>query len=147
MCYRPQVVVSCALWLRSQVVKITTNPVYLSRISRRDILLRWEQTGSGNCSHTSNSARDHHFHGQIPPSFIINSPIPANNSSHIYLPSRIPIDGCMCAVWLNGTVRTRKDRDTYHCLFFVAAYAHTDCSWDKVKDELYMKLSNFIRKS
>ncbi|RTG91107.1 uncharacterized protein DC041_0008631, partial [Schistosoma bovis] len=30
----------------------------------------------------------------------------------------IPVDSRLCAVRLNGTVRTRKDRDTCRCLFF-----------------------------
>ncbi|TNN07625.1 Retrovirus-related Pol polyprotein from type-2 retrotransposable element R2DM, partial [Schistosoma japonicum] len=39
----------------------------------------------------------------------------------------IPVDSRLCAVRLNGTVRTRKDRDTRRCLFVVSAYAPTDC--------------------
>ncbi|PXX94074.1 hypothetical protein DF185_23100, partial [Marinifilum breve] len=59
----------------------------------------------------------------------------------------IPIDSRLCAVRLNGTVRTRKDRDTRRCLFVVSAYSPTDCSSDDVKDEFYRKLSDLLRKA
>ncbi|CAH8440761.1 unnamed protein product, partial [Schistosoma bovis] len=49
----------------------------------------------------------------------------------------IPVNSRLCAVRLNGSVRTRKDRDTRRYLFVVSAYAPTDCSSDEVKDEFY----------
>ncbi|CAH8485715.1 unnamed protein product [Schistosoma margrebowiei] len=59
----------------------------------------------------------------------------------------IPINSRLCAVRLNGSVRTRKDRDTRRCLFVVSAYAPTDCSSDEVKDEFYRKLSELLQKA
>ncbi|TNN13054.1 Craniofacial development protein, partial [Schistosoma japonicum] len=59
----------------------------------------------------------------------------------------IPVDSRLCAVRLNGTVRTRKDRNTRRCLFVVSAYAPTDCSSDEVKDEFYSKLSDLLQKA
>ncbi|VDP40026.1 unnamed protein product [Schistosoma curassoni] len=53
----------------------------------------------------------------------------------------IPVNSRLCPVRLNGSVRTRKDRDTRRCLFVVSAYALTDCSSDEVKDEFYRKLN------
>ncbi|CAH8648439.1 unnamed protein product [Schistosoma mattheei] len=59
----------------------------------------------------------------------------------------IPVNSRLCAVRLNGSVRTRKDRDTRRCLFVVSAYAPTDCSSDEVKDEFYRKLSELLQKA
>ncbi|CAH8613030.1 unnamed protein product, partial [Schistosoma mattheei] len=59
----------------------------------------------------------------------------------------IPVNSRLCAVRLNGYVRTRKDRDTRRCLFVVSAYAPTDCSSDEVKDEFYRKLSELLQKA
>ncbi|CAH8430348.1 unnamed protein product [Schistosoma haematobium] len=59
----------------------------------------------------------------------------------------IPVNSRLCAVRLNGYVRTRKDRDTRRCLFVVSAYALTDCSSDDVKDEFYRKLSELLQKA
>ncbi|KAH9583805.1 Craniofacial development protein 2 [Schistosoma haematobium] len=58
----------------------------------------------------------------------------------------IPVDSRLCAVRLDGTVRTRKGRHTRRCLFVVSAYSPTDCSSDDVKDEFYRKLSD-LRKA
>ncbi|KAK4474221.1 hypothetical protein MN116_000067 [Schistosoma mekongi] len=59
----------------------------------------------------------------------------------------IPVDSRLCAVRLNGSVRTRKDRDSRRCLFVVSAYAPTDCSLDEVKDEFYRKLSELLHRA
>ncbi|TNN08890.1 polyprotein, partial [Schistosoma japonicum] len=59
----------------------------------------------------------------------------------------IPIDSRLYAVLLNGTVRTRKDRDTRRNLFVVSVYAPTDCSSNKVKDGFYRKLSDLLCKT
>ena len=59
----------------------------------------------------------------------------------------IPVNSRLCAVRLNGSVRTRKDRDTRRCLFVVSAYAPTDCSHDEVKDDFYRKLSELLQKA
>ncbi|CAH8658448.1 unnamed protein product [Schistosoma rodhaini] len=59
----------------------------------------------------------------------------------------IPVNSRLCAVRLNGSIRTRKDRDTRRCLFVVSAYAPTDCSHDEVKDDFYRKLSELLQKA
>ena len=59
----------------------------------------------------------------------------------------IPVDSRLCAVRLNGSVRTRKDREIRRCLFVVSAYSPTDCSSDDIKDEFYRKLSDLLREA
>ncbi|CAH8635224.1 unnamed protein product [Schistosoma curassoni] len=59
----------------------------------------------------------------------------------------IPVNSRLCAVRLNGSVRTQKDRDTRRCLFVVSAHAPTDCSSDEVKNEFYRKLSELLQKA
>lgn len=57
----------------------------------------------------------------------------------------ITVDSRLCAVQLNRTVRTRKDRDTRRCLFVISAYSPTNCSSDHVKDEFCGKISGLLQ--
>nr|CAX83711.1 endonuclease-reverse transcriptase [Schistosoma japonicum] len=59
----------------------------------------------------------------------------------------IPVNSRLCAVQLNGSVRTQRNRDTRRCLFVVSAYAPTDCSPDKLKDEFYRNLCELLQKA
>ncbi|CAH8429248.1 unnamed protein product [Schistosoma intercalatum] len=59
----------------------------------------------------------------------------------------IPVNSRSCAVRLNGSVRTRKDRDTRRYPFVLYAYAPTDCSSEGLEDEFYRKLSEILQKA
>lgn len=58
----------------------------------------------------------------------------------------ILVDSRLCAVRLNRTTRTRKDRNTSRYICVVSAYTPTDCSTDEVQDQFYRKLFN-LRKA
>ncbi|CAH8531032.1 unnamed protein product [Heterobilharzia americana] len=56
----------------------------------------------------------------------------------------ILVDSWLCAVRLNGVVRTKRNSETRRCLSLISAYAPTDSSSDEVKDEFYRKLSSLL---
>ncbi|CAH8452631.1 unnamed protein product [Heterobilharzia americana] len=53
-------------------------------------------------------------------------------------------DNHLCAVRLNGSVRTKRNGETRCCLCVISAHAPTDCSSNEVKDEFYRKLSSLL---
>ncbi|CAI2728541.1 unnamed protein product [Schistosoma spindalis] len=58
----------------------------------------------------------------------------------------IPINGRLCAVRLESSIKVRRNRREKRCLFVISAYAPTDCSPDAIKDEFYHQLTVLLQK-